>query len=101
MKKNRMMRLASGLMVAVLLTTCAISGTFAKYVTEATATDTARVAYWGFNEPTSVTFDLFKHGDGNVIDTVDGKDIIAPGTSGTATLELAFTENGTIAAPEV
>ena len=47
MKKNIMMRLASGLLVAVLLTTCAISGTFAKYVTAGTANDSARVAKWG------------------------------------------------------
>lgn len=47
MKKNRMMRIASCLLVAVLLTTCAISGTFAKYVTQASATSTARVAKWG------------------------------------------------------
>lgn len=47
MKKNIMMRLASGLLVAVLLTTCAISGTFAKYVTANTAADSARVAKWG------------------------------------------------------
>ncbi len=47
MKKNKMMRLASVLLVAVLLTTSAISGTFAKYVTQDSANDTARVAKWG------------------------------------------------------
>lgn len=47
MKKNRMMRLASGLLVAVLITTSTISGTFAKYVTEAEASDSARVAKFG------------------------------------------------------
>lgn len=47
MKKNRMMRLASVMLVAVLMTTCTISGTFAKYVTEGTGTDSARVAKWG------------------------------------------------------
>lgn len=47
MKKNVMMRVASALLVAVLLTTCAISGTFAKYTTSASGTDTARVAKWG------------------------------------------------------
>ena len=47
MKKNRMMRLASGLLVAVLLSTCAISGTFAKYITSDAASDTARVAKFG------------------------------------------------------
>lgn len=44
MRKNRMMRAASALLVAVLMTTCTISGTFAKYVTSADSTDTARVA---------------------------------------------------------
>ena len=47
MKKNVMMRVASVLLVAVMLTTCVISGTFAKYVTSDDATDTARVAKWG------------------------------------------------------
>lgn len=47
MKKNKMMRLASGLLVAVLITTSTISGTFAKYVTADIAEDSARVAKWG------------------------------------------------------
>lgn len=47
MKKNFMMRAASVLLVAVMLTTCAISGTFAKYVTADDAFDSARVAQWG------------------------------------------------------
>ncbi len=42
-----MMRIASILLVATLLTTCAISGTFAKYVTKASGEDSARVAKWG------------------------------------------------------
>ena len=44
MKKNKMMRIASALLVAVILTTCAISGTFAKYVTSTPGSDSARVA---------------------------------------------------------
>ena len=47
MKKNKMMRAASGLLVATLLTTSIISGTFAKYTTQDSASDTARVAKWG------------------------------------------------------
>lgn len=47
MKKNRMMRLASTLLVAVLITTSTISGTYAKYVTEDSAGDAARVAKFG------------------------------------------------------
>ena len=34
MKNNKMMRAASGLMIAALLTTGMISGTFAKYITQ-------------------------------------------------------------------
>ena len=47
MKKNRMMRLASVLLVCVLLTTSVISGTFAKYITTDAQYDTARVAKFG------------------------------------------------------
>jgi len=47
MKKNKMMRIASVLLVAVLVSTCAISGTFAKYVTKVSGEDSARVAKWG------------------------------------------------------
>ena len=47
MKKNRMMRLASVLLVLTLLTTSMISGTFAKYVSAGSAQDAARVAKWG------------------------------------------------------
>ena len=49
MKKNKMMRIASILMVAVLVSTCAVSGTFAKYVTSDSGKDTARVAKWGIS----------------------------------------------------
>lgn len=47
MKKNVMMRIASVLLVAVMLTTCVISGTFAKYVTSGEGYDQARVAKFG------------------------------------------------------
>lgn len=47
MRKNKMMRVASALLVAVLLSTCAISSTFAKYVTSDSSGDVARVAKWG------------------------------------------------------
>lgn len=49
MKKNVMLKIASVLMVAVLLTTCAISSTFAKYVTATETMDSnlGSVAKWG------------------------------------------------------
>ena len=49
MKKNRMMRLASVLLIMTLLSTSVISGTFAKYTTTGSASDGARVAKWGVN----------------------------------------------------
>ena len=47
MKKNKMMRLACILLVCVMLSTSVISGTFAKYTTQDSASDSARVAKWG------------------------------------------------------
>ncbi len=47
MKKNKALRAASALLVLTLLTTSIIGGTFAKYTTSDSATDTARVAKWG------------------------------------------------------
>lgn len=85
MKKNVMMRIASVLLVAVLLTTCAISGTFAKYVTSDNSTDSARVAKWGVtvvasgdqmfnNEYTDTT-------NGLTVKSEDDDKVVAPGTS--------------------
>lgn len=53
MKKNKMCRLASALLILVLLTTSIVGSTFAKYTTEGTASDTARVAKWGVTVNTS------------------------------------------------
>lgn len=47
MKKNVMMRVASIMLIMVLLTSSVISGTFAKYTTQDSGTDEARVAKWG------------------------------------------------------
>ena len=100
MKKNVMMRVASALLVAVLLTTCAISGTFAKYVSTSTGTDSARVALWKVElEDAAIadtfTFDLFNTvKDSNVTDNEtdvkagEGETIIAPGTSGSFEINL-------------
>ncbi len=96
MKKNVMMRAASALLVAVLLTTCAISGTFAKYTTAATASDKARVAMFGVEiTSTGSMFSTNYYGaddatNGNKVATetkgsVDSSNtdkIFAPGTQG-------------------
>lgn len=57
MKKNKMMRIASVLLVVTLLTTCSIFGTFAKYTTSDSGSDSARVAKWGVTAV--VSGDLF------------------------------------------
>lgn len=91
MKKNRMMRLASILLVATLMSTCTISGTFAKYVTTASGTDTARVAKWGVEVtaqgPSMFTNQYAKEdstysGTLSVKSTDDAK-VVAPGTNST------------------
>lgn len=94
MKKNKLMRLASGLMVAVLLTTCAISGTFAKYTSSATGTATATVAKWDVKVNDSafadnMTFSLFDSSanyDEAGNDVSDG--LIAPGTLGDFSIKV-------------
>lgn len=100
MKKNKMMRLASLLLVAVLLTTSVIGGTFAKYVTVQSGSDSARVAAWGFGDATTVEFNLFTYTDANVKSSNNDK-IIAPGTAGDAEFQFSYAANGAIAAPEV
>lgn len=97
MKKNKMMRLASSLLVAVLLTTSVISGTFAKYVTSDEASDSARVAKWGVT--VDVKGDAFGEAYAEGTDSVeviydtetatvkastsDKENVLAPGTTGT------------------
>ena len=113
MKKNKMMRVASVLLVAVLLTTSVISGTFAKYVTSGEVGDSARVAKFGVtiagsgslfdvnyfntilgNTPAGNTAD-----DMNSVLTVEssnGEKVVAPGTKNDTGLSLALS-----GAPEV
>lgn len=101
MKKNKAMRLASALLVLTLLTTCAISSTFAKYVTEAKGSDTARVARWGFTQEgtTIVLDDLFKTAyDQNVQGVAD---VIAPGTTNSVTFGFTYAGTYGSAVPEV
>ena len=99
MKKNRMMRLASGLLVAVLLTTSVISGTFAKYTTSASSQDSARVANWGFDNAATIQINnLFQTSyDKNVNGVVD---VIAPGTTNSASFQFTYNEQNEYA-PEV
>ena len=88
MKKNKMMRTASVLLVLTLLTVCVISGTFAKYVTSGEGSDSARVAKFGvtvtangetFANSYAKTDDSFTLDTNTVVSTAD---VVAPGTNG-------------------
>ena len=92
MKKNTMMRMASVLLIAVLMSTCAISGTFAKYVTSDSGSDTARVAKFGVEitaNGTTFAGEYDTHDTDakatiakSVVTSGDNMDLVAPGTSG-------------------
>lgn len=93
MKKNRMLRLASVLVICVLLTASVIGGTFAKYITKAEFSDSARVAKWGVTVTTSgdgafageyATNGTVNNASGNAItNSVKASvDVVAPGTEG-------------------
>ena len=90
MKKNAMLKIAAILMVAVLLTTCAISSTFAKYVTAKEISTEARVAKFGYTLDTTFTGTTFTQTyasetdgfTGDVVSSANDDLMVAPGTSG-------------------
>lgn len=94
MKKNIAMRVAAILFILTMISTCAFSTTFAKYVTSDEALDTARVAKWGVEisvtgqdafKDTYAT-DSSKAAIANSVIGLDGSnkaDVVAPGTKGT------------------
>ncbi len=88
-----------------MLSTCIISGTFAKYVTEASGGDSARVAKWGVQ----LTVNANNFAKEYVTDDTTGTDIgvsvkadekvVAPGTSSAETgCQATFAISGS---PEV
>ena len=109
MKKNRFIKLASGLLVLCLMTTCVIGATLAKYTTAGSGADTARVAKWGVT--VSASGSLFGKAyasnsagananeivasSTNVLSS-NTQNVVAPGTKNTTGLN--FTVSGT---PEV
>ena len=104
MKKNKMMRLASILLVCVLLTTSVISGTFAKYVTTDSASDTARVAKWGvvasingnlFGATYDQSEEIISHNSiaASVSSSNANELVVAPGTNNDDALTLSVSGN--------
>ena len=101
MEKNKTMKMILITLLIAMIALVLVSGTYAKYTSSASGSDTARVAKWSFNvggtdivAENTFTFDLFK-----TIKDTDGKDetdvvsanadrVIAPGTRGSFDLVL-------------
>ena len=99
MRKNRLFILGIFTVMVALVSLSLVSGTWAKYTSSVSGSDSARVAKWEFTlntvdvtnsavaTPQNVTFDLFKtikDTDGSAetdLSATDGS-IIAPGTQG-------------------
>lgn len=100
MKKNKTLKLASGLLILCLITTCVIGTTLAKYTTGGSAQDSAQVAKWGVK--------ISMLGDGlfaneysdatNGLTVKSTHDVVAPGTSSDESTAAKFSISGT---PEV
>lgn len=92
MKKNRFIKLASGLLVLCLMTTCVIGATLAKYTTAKNTQDSARVAKWGvritalansvFN--TQYAKDDMGYAGALSVKSSTTEKVVAPGTTGNA-----------------
>lgn len=84
MKQNKIFRLSAILLVLTLLSTCVISGTFAKYVTSDNASDTVRVAKWGIVLSIDSEADILYDDNLNINDVtelkVSSEELAAPGT---------------------
>lgn len=96
MKKK--MTVLCGLLMAVVITAYSVSGTYAKYTSSMSTTDTARVARWGINVGEKTKLDLFKasYGAGNEIASADNGDgthdlVVAPGATGKVDIAVSGT----------
>lgn len=93
MKKNKPLRAAGILLLATMLTTCMTAGTFAKYTTSESATDSARVAKFGV----TVTADGTLYGE-EYNDLANGNGIIAYSAgANTGTVQVSATGTNVVA----
>ena len=91
-KTNKAMRVASGLLVLTLASTCMISGTFAKYTTNGIGEDTARVAKFGVEVTANGSTFAQSYNEKGSVTVQSDEDVVAPGTSGEmATMALKGT----------
>lgn len=89
MRKNTLLKVGTLLFAFTLMTSCFVGGTFAKYVTKGTGTDTARVAKFGVEvKPDGTLFakEYAKKDDkytliGNTVVCLTEDKVVAPGTT--------------------
>lgn len=87
MKKNKALTAAISVLSLTMVSMCAIGGTFAKYTSQDSATDTAKVAQWGITITANTYHEAF-HTATTTQDTkitaaaVGGNAIVAPGSEG-------------------
>lgn len=74
------MRAAVLMLALVLITSCFVGGTFAKYVTSGTGGDNAKVAKWGVTVTAHETGDIFAKSYDNTVIAEGEYKVIAPGT---------------------
>ena len=90
-KSNKPMRISALLLTLVLVTSCFVGGTFAKYTTSGEGKDSARVAKWGVKVTATGTTFAKGYNEGgsaseeNITGTIVNSDekVVAPGTKGT------------------
>ncbi len=81
--KNWTLRVGVILVALTLITSCFVGGTFAKYVTAGTGTDTARVAKFGVEVTGEGTMFAQSYNDTGSVTVSSDVKVVAPGTSGT------------------
>ena len=97
MGKARKISVIAMLLCLAVMMGCFLNGTFAKYTTKAEGSDTARVAKWGIelNADSDVFSPTYKADDKsyevgvNSVESANGEDVIAPGTSGSMSFSIS------------
>ena len=100
-KENKLTKVAIFALLIAIVAIVLVSGTYAKYTTSLTGTDSVQIAKWAWNisgadidaNTTSYTLDLFStikdtatYGTTNEANVIDGK--IAPGTTGAFDIQI-------------
>jgi hypothetical protein len=101
MRKDVLVRLAGLAIMLTLISSALVSGTYAKYASAVSGSDTVRVAKFAFNLKDNKTgavvgsqsvgaaeFDIFSTTDDGLYDNGQGGTFIAPGTTGSFGLTL-------------